>query len=437
MDYNTNKIYIMNTRKKINDLIKGAFTLFLIISLAGIVSCEKKDEPVPPAPLPAKYTIKGVVLNQQNNQALPGVLVTMGSLSKTTDASGNFEFKDLTTAGKYTLIFTKDDFFDATYSIEFPEAAPNHVLTLNLSVSMVPYVPGVTPIDPSTGGTINIVAETPASLTIPAGTTVTDKNDVPVTGSINITAVPTTNIVSGTLNNPGLSVLRFEPSGLKFSNPLPLTIDNPLTSVRFSSVQLDFYNESSNQWEKQTQPVTFSTATNKYSTTINHFSIYKLAFVTPQTSLGSLEEAIKAVDPIENTTSSVKNVSVINIELKKGYIFETPLATLISNAGITGTDATDLKKIIEDAIKPYYGNSNALTSFETVNQDFSVTRTIAPNYKLLTTGRQAIDRDKFSISVTGSSTAVIDVVVHSAGTVTLVFQDVSLETHGHGGGGSV
>ncbi|MFA6770743.1 MAG: carboxypeptidase regulatory-like domain-containing protein, partial [Bacteroidales bacterium] len=228
----------MNTRKKINDLIKGAFTLFLIISLAGIVSCEKKDEPVPPAPLPAKYTIKGVVLNQQNNQALPGVLVTMGSLSKTTDASGNFEFKDLTTAGKYTLIFTKDDFFDATYSIEFPEAAPNHVLTLNLSVSMVPYVPGVTPIDPSTGGTINIVAETPASLTIPAGTTVTDKNDVPVTGSINITAVPTTNIVSGTLNNPGLSVLRFEPSGLKFSNPLPLTIDNPLTSVRFSSVQL-------------------------------------------------------------------------------------------------------------------------------------------------------------------------------------------------------
>lgn len=428
----------MNARKKINALIRGAFTLLLIISLAGIVSCEKKDEPVPPAPLPAAYTIKGVVMNQQTNAPLAGVLVTMGTLTQTTSATGAFEFKNLATAGKYTLVFTKSDFFSATYSLEFQAAAPNHVITFNVSITMVPFVPGVTPITPTIGGTIDIGGATPAVLTIPASTTVTDKDNKPVTGSINITAVVTPDVVAGTVNNPGVVVLRFEPSGLKFSKPLPLVVNNPLTAARFTNVQLEFYNEIINQWEVQTQPITYNTTTKQYNTTIDHFSIYKLAIITTRTNLGAVEEALNVIDtPIENKTLVPVSVPKIKVERKNGYIFATPLTTLLTNAGITGADATKLKSMIEDAIKPYYGNSAALASFQTVQQDIVVDRFVQPNFKLLTTGRQSIDRNKFSISITtdAGGVKVLDVVVHSAGAVALSFQDISLDTHGHGGGG--
>jgi len=431
----------MNARKKINDLIRNLFTFLIIVSLAGIVSCDKQDEPVTPVPQPAKYTIKGVVMNQQTNTALSGVLVTMGTLTQTTTAAGAFEFENLTAAGKYILKFTKQDFFDATYSLEFGDAGDNHVITFNVSVTMVPFVPGVTPITPSTGGTIDIGGATPVSLTIPASTTVTDKDNNPVTGSINITAVSTPDVVSGPVNNPGLVILRFEPSGLKFSNPLPLAVNNPMTATRFANVQLEFYNETTSSWEVQPQPVTYDAATMKYNTTINHFSLYKLAFVTTRTSLGAVEESLNVIDtPIENTTLIPATVSTIKVDRKDGYMFATPLATLIANAGITGVDATNLKTIIEGAIKPYYGNSASIAALATVQQDISVNRTIQPNFKLITTGRQVIDRNKYTINVvTASGNKVLDIIVNSAGAVSLSFEDISLDdhSHGHGGGGSL
>ena len=72
-----------------------------------------------------------------------------------------------------------------------------------------------------------------------------------------------------------------------------------------------------------------------------------------------------------------------------------------------------------------------------VQQDIPVTRSIQPNYKLVTTGRQSIDRNRFSFSINNSAgtPVVINVEVHSAGAVALSFQDISLDTHGHGGGG--
>lgn len=295
----------MNAREKIRRIIRSIFTLFLIVSLSGLVSCEKNEQPVPPTPQPAKYAITGVVLNQESNNPIAGVTVKMGTLTQTTTANGKFEFKDLENPGKYTLVFTKTDFFGATFSLDIPAAAPNHVITIDISVTMVPYVAGVTPLNPTIGGTINISGASTTSLTIPAGTTVTDKDNKAVTGSINITAVNTPDILSGTLDNPGLAILRFEPSGLKFSKPLPLAVSNPLSSARFTNMELEFYNESTTQWELQTQPVTYDESGKKYNTTINHFSIYKLAFVTTKTNSGALEEALNVLGtPIEKNSLS-------------------------------------------------------------------------------------------------------------------------------------
>lgn len=419
-------------------LFKSLLMMLLVASLATFTSCKKTPAPTPPEPIPAKYTIKGTVVNQQNNQPLSGVAVTMGSLTTTTNASGVFEFKDLTTAGKYTLTFKKSDFFDAIYSLEFQQSAPNHTITYNISVGMVPYVPGVTPISFETGGTIAISGATPASLTIPPGTTVKDANNNTVTGTINITAVVTPDIVVGEVNNPGLSVLRFEPSGLQFSKPLPIKVDNPLSNNQFTDIQLEYYNESQSRWEVQSQAVTYNAADNKYLTEITHFSIYKIAYRTTRTSLGATEENLDVIDtPIENKTLTATTVNKIKVKRKSGYIFAVPVETVLANAGVTGTDVQKLKNAVNEMIKPYFGNTAALSTFNEVQEDISVSRTIQPNYKLVTTGRQAIDRNNFRIRIKNSAgvTKELNFEIHSAGAVALFFQDISLDDHGHGSGG--
>ncbi len=428
----------MNARQHIRLLLKGFMMTLLVISFAAISSCEKGDEPPPlPEPQPAKYTIKGQVINQQTNTPISGVLVTMGSLTQTTTATGSFEFANLTEAGKYTLVFKKEGFFDATYSLEFQAAAPNHTISYTISVSMVPYVPGVTPINFATGGTVSVTGAVPAELTIPAGTTVTDKNGQPVTGTVNITAVANPDIIAGTSNNPGIAVMRFEPSGLQFSNPLPLALNNPLSTYRFTSVQLEYFNETTNLWEVKPQPVTYNTATNKYETVINHFSIYKISHTVAMSYLGSTEENVNVIDNlIENKTLTPKTITSISIKRKSGYKYETPLETLITQAGVSGSDVSALAAMIEEVIKPYVGNASPVAELVLTDEAVSVSRVIQPNYKLVTSGRQAIDRNSFTVSITGPGGEVsITAVVQSAGAVSLFFQDSLIDDHGHGGGG--
>ncbi len=431
----------MNARKKFKLTIRTVLFALLIVSLTGITACKEKTPTPTPEPQPAKYTIKGVVLNQQTNAPLAGVLVSMGVLNATTTSAGAFEFKDLTTAGKYTLSFSKTDFFNATYSIEFQTAPLNSTMTYNISVTMVPYVPGVTPITPANGGTINITGTIPATLSIPSGTTVTDKNGQPVTGSINITAVTNPDIISGNVNNPGIAVLRFEPSGLQFSNPLQLIINNPLTNYRFTNVQLEYFNQTTNQWEIKSQPVTYNSTTNKYGTSINHFSIYKVSTIIPREYQGATLENVNVIDNvIENRSLLNVTITKIAIQRKNGYIYDPAITTVLASKGITGADANALKTMIEDAIKPYYFNASALTAFATVNEDISVNRVIIPDNKLVTTGLQAIDANKYSVSITqpNGTTIVIEVIVKSAGAVTLTHTDMHYThgTHGGGGGGT-
>lgn len=428
----------MNARKKISIKIRTVLYAILIVSFAGLTSCATKD-PVPtPEPQPAKYTIKGQVMNQMTNTPLAGVLVTMGILSQTTNATGSFEFKDLTTAGKYTLAFTKADFFNSTYSIEFQSAPLNSTLTYNLSVTMVPYVPGVTPISFAGGGSINITGTIPATLSIPSGTVVTDKNGATVSGTINITAVVNPDIISGSLNNPGIGVFRFEPSGLQFSNPLYLVVDNPLTAYRFTHIHLEYFNQTLGQWEIKTTPVTYNSTTNKYATNIFHFSIYKVAAGITRTYMGATLENVNVINNnIENRSLLPVTITQIQVQRKNGYYYEPTVVAALNAKGITGADATALKTWIEDAIKPYYFNTNPLSTFALVNENISVNRVIIPDNKLITTGVQAIDVNKYTVSITSptGTTILVDIIVKSAGAVTLTHEDMHY-THGpHGGGG--
>ncbi len=434
----------MNARifKKI---IKATFAGLMIVALVGVSSCKKTEEPVPtPEPQPAKYTIKGTVLNQATNAALPGVLVTMGALTATTTATGSFEFANLTTAGKYTLVLTKADFFSATYSIDFQAAGLNHTIVYTISATMVPFVPGVTPLNPVNGGTINVTSDIVTTLTIPANTAVTDKNGAAVTGNINITAVTTSDIViAGAVNNPGLTVLRFEPSGYQFSKPLPLIIHNPLSGYRFSQLQLEFFNALTTLWEIQTQPVAYLSTTNDYSTTLTHFSIYKISTTHSVTELTPTEQTIEVIDSV------IRNFSLLNLPVTKirykrntGYKLEKPILTSLSDAGITGADANTLAPLLLAVVKNHFNGADPVTAFTVSNVEISVDRTIIPKYKLLTTGKQKIVNKQFTITLvknSDSSTKTVVIKVNSADIVTLEMQDKIFTAHDHGmgGGGSL
>ena len=426
---------------------RTAIASLMIISVVGMTSCKKTEEPEPtPEPQPATYTIKGQVLNQDNNQPLAGVLVTMGTLTQTTNATGNFQFAGLSQAGKYTLLFSKADFFPATYSIEFASAGPNHTVVYTLTATMVPYVEGVTPLNPTIGGSVTVSGTTGTlvtTLTIPSGTTVTDKNGTPVTGSINITAVAEKDIVvNPPIHTPALAVYRFEPSGLQFSKPLALLMDNPLSDYRHNNVRLEFFNETNNTWEVQSQAVSHITAGNDYSTTINHFSLYKIGYTLTTTETTATEEIDVVNDTIKNF--SLVNLPVTNISYvsKAGTVLEKPIATSLSELGITGADATTLTKLIEEALKDIFNGALPGSSYTVSQKDLAVTRNVIPAYKLVTIGSQnLISKTILFTLVKLSTNSLVNVSIKatSAGMVTLSFQDLPLNDHdhSHGGGGTI
>lgn len=441
----------MKASKIFSRLIRPASASLLIAALVGAASCTRVDDPIPtPEPLPATYTIKGQVYNQKTNVVLPGVTVTMGTKTATTDSFGKFEFANLTTAGKYNIVLTKADFFSATYSLEFPTAAPNHALIFSLTMTMVPYVPGITPIDPSIGGTITI--DGGASLTIPSGTTVTDANGVAVTGPIFITAVEVDDIyVQNAVNNPGIMTLRFEPSGYVFSKSLVLAIDNPLTNWKYAELQLEFFNSFLGVWEVQAIPVTYSLTPNDYLTSITHFSLYKVSFKSPVVDAGTTVEPIKVLDSLMiNRGLTPYNQTAVRYIKSTGYKFETPLATTLTAAGITGADQTELIASITALVTANYNGIAPVTAFGTETTTDVIIRTIPSMFYQETTATQDFKARKFTIKLTNTADTVnktIEIITIKADMITLSYNLYVYDTHAHsllhghdhglGGGGTI
>ncbi len=444
----------MKASKIFSRLIKTASASFLIAALVGAASCTKTPDPIPtPEPLPATYTIKGQVYNQKTNAVLPGVTVTMGTKTATTDSFGKFEFANLTTSGKYNIVLTKADFFSATYSLEFPTAAPNHALVFSLTMTMVPYVPGITPLDPTVGGTIAIEGgASDATLTLPSGTTVKDASGAAVTGPILITAVEVDDIyVQNTVNNPGVMTLRFEPSGYVFSKPLVIAIDNPLTNWQYAELQLEYFNSALGVWEVQTTPVTYSSSPNDYLTSITHFSLYKISFKSPSVAGATTVKPVKVLDSlmINRGLTAYSQTAARYIE-STGYKFETPLATTLTAAGITGADQTELIASITALVTANYNGIAPLTAFGTKTTSLAVTRSIPSMYYQQTTATQNFTSKKFTIKLkdkVGAVNKTLDIITVKADMVSLSYNLVVYDAHAHhhlhghdhglGGGGTI
>jgi hypothetical protein len=320
-------------------------------------------------------------------------------------------------------------------------------------MSMVPYVPGITPLDPSTGGTIAIEGgAADAALTIPSGTTVKDAAGATVTGPILITAVEVNDItVAGAVNNPGIMTLRFEPSGYVFSKPLVVAVDNPLTSWKYAELQLEYYNEQLSKWETQATAVTYDAAKNDYLTSITHFSLYKVSFKSPVVDAGTTTQPIKVLDSLMiNRGLTAFHITAMRYVENTGYKFATPLATTLTAAGITGADQTELISTITALVTANYNGVAPVANFGTKTTTLTVDRNIQAMFYQQTSGIQNFKSKKFTIKLTNTAGTVnktLDIITVESDMVNLTYVDKAYDDHAHyhlhahdhglGGGGTI
>ena len=439
----------MKARKFFTKLMGVASATLLVALFTS--ACTKVDEPMPlPQPQPATYSIKGEVYNNSTNAALAGVTVKMGTLTATTNATGKFEFLNLTAAGKYTINLSKDGFLSTAITLEFPTAAPNHTMIYTVSAKMVPYVPGGTYIEPTVGGTLFIEGGAQDSkLTIAANTVVKDATGATITTPYQVLATQINDQVTGDENLPPLKVFSFTPSGYTFSPALTLNIDNPLTNYQYSNLVLQYF--TNNAWETLTTPITFDQAANDYVTQISHFSMYKVAFDVPVVAGTTSTETIKVYDSLK-INRGLTDVSWSNWKFVKkgGYVFSQPLDQTLNALGITGADQGQLITSITNNIT-YFNNGNAPLNAFTSSDDTQVVEKELPSLTyMIVTGTQSFTRNIYTFKVKtldGLTEKTITVTTIHAGVVEL-FHDLKIydeHAHGHyhghdhglGGGGTV
>ncbi|MDX9781657.1 MAG: carboxypeptidase regulatory-like domain-containing protein [Bacteroidales bacterium] len=422
----------MKARKFFTKLMGVASATLLVALFTS--ACTKVDEPMPlPQPQPATYSIKGEVYNNSTNAALAGVTVKMGTLTATTNATGKFEFLNLTAAGKYTINLTKDGFLATTITLEFPSAAPNHAMIYTVSAKMVPYVPGGTYIEPSVGGTLFIEGgTTDATLGIAANTVVKDATGATITTPYQIVATPANDQVVGTVLNPALKVFNFAPTGYTFSPALSLKVDNAMTSYYYPNLILQYF--TNNAWVTQTTPVTYDAALNDYVTSISHFSSYKIAFDVPVTAGTTTTETIKVYDSLKInrglTSASWSNWKHVK---KGGYVLSQPLDQTLAALGITGADQGQIITDITNSIKFFNNGVAALTAFSSADDTFVSEKTIPSLTYLIVTGKQSFTRKIYTFKVkTGTTEKTITVTTIHAGAVELFFDPKIYDEHAHG-----
>ena len=399
-------------------------------------ACTKVDEPMPlPQPQPATYSIKGEVYNNSTNAALSGVTVKMGTLTATTNATGKFEFLNLTAAGKYTMNLTKDGFLPTAITLEFPSAAPNHAMIYTVSAKMVPYVTGGTYIDPVVGGTLSIEGgDQDSKLVMAANTVVKDGTGATVLTPFQILAVQTNDPSAGSEIYPALKVFSFTPNGYTFAPALTLSIDNPLTNYQYSNLILQFF--TNNAWVTETAPITFDQTLNDYVTKISHFSMYKVAFNIPITAGTTTTETIKVYDSlkINRTLTSVSWSNWKHVK-KGGYVFSQPLDQTLNAIGITGADQGQLITSITNNIKLLNNGVAALAAFTTADDTFVSAKTIPSMTYMIVTGKQSFNRKVYTFKVKtldGATEKTITVTTIHAGAVELFFDPKIYDEHAHG-----
>lgn len=306
--------------------VKWVYACSLAIALGmlsfGAVSCHDDDDPQPekgevvdtPKPV-VEYYIMGTVTSGGDAQS--GVKVKVGDKNCTTDAKGKFSVTENAT-GKYEVEVTSTGYLSQKTSVVIADNAENRsVVTVDLSLTKESPKKEVVATE---GGKVSDESESnedikepgevapdkveedrplvKVDLTIPAGAIDEAENqgivedgkvDISVTTFVPAPEEVTTEVKAAEENKEveksiPVAAAKFEPTGLKFKNPVTISIPNPIPGIEFdkNDIQLTYQNPTTGVWEKAKDKngnaITVSAGTEaaNYTAPVDHFSSYAI-----------------------------------------------------------------------------------------------------------------------------------------------------------------
>ena len=292
---------------------------FGVLSFTAVSCHDDDDEPkqepgeeiVTPDPV-VEYYIMGTVTDA--GKGLSNVDVKIGSETIKTDKDGKFSVTEKNT-GKYSVEVAPKGYLAQNTSVEIAANAENRsVVTVAVALTKQSEPKKVEVgeegnkedvkvedkstsnqdvKDPGTVEPEDVKEDLPLvtpELDIPAGAIQTEGNeDVLKDGNAEVsvtTYVPapeevTTEVKKEEENKEvektiPLAAAHFEPSGLQFTEPVTISIPNPIPGVTFpkATMQLSYLNPDNGEWEVQAAEVTVGEA--NYKAPVTHFSAYAI-----------------------------------------------------------------------------------------------------------------------------------------------------------------
>lgn len=399
--------------KNLNNPAKSIHIILLVVLTCGIVfsACHKKDDPVIPPIIPVVkdvYAIHGIVTNMKN-EIIPGAIIKLRgviSSNSTTNNKGEFTFNALDNKGKYSIEVSKSGYITVITNIDLNSTLINTVIQL-------PYEAVKATVEPTKDTQLILQKENSATnvgaiLNIPAGS-LSHNKEVSVTETPDITINKTTALV----------VLNYQPDGTTFHQPCALSVEHQLDEYELNGIKLQWLNPATQIWEDQPQPVTYDGTF--YTTTITHFSSYKLSgFSQEKTSLSTENIHSTSVDNL-NGNSEVK-IDGVPYTYKRGTVFVTTPEAAAAAAGISN------KKVIDFIKSAVYAEK----TFIDVDVIYAINVTIPAGVRMDIKGTQAFTTINYIFSFKkGKKIVNVSLATKTAGAVSV---NTVLYTKEHTGG---
>ena len=372
-------------------------TLAIAFGMLVVVSChDKDDDPTPeegevvetPEPV-VEYYIMGTVTSA--GEGLNGVKVKVGDKDYVTDSEGKFSVIEGTT-GTYPIAVVQEGYLSQNTSVVIAENAENRsVVTVAVALTKA-SVPQPVSVDEAAEKVVvkdnsesnedikkpeevepdKVVEDRPLTtveIEIPGGAIDTEASaGVIDEGKVNIsvtTFVPapekvTTEVKPSEENKEveksiPLAAAQFEPSGLKFKDPVTISIPNPIPGVTFGKddMLLTYLNPATGNWDvvkkqNSAENVEVSLGEGKYMAPVMHFSAYAIENkVTSTISQETVQKAEVLGQANRDNSENPKAVSgiVLKYTEKSGWEYEGNIVATVRQQLGAGSSDADTKTV--------------------------------------------------------------------------------------------
>lgn len=397
----------MKTFRSFARSIQGMLSAVVLCGLL-LCACHKNDEPEPPVvpEVKATYALHGVVTDI-NNQVISGAAVKISGTATaetSSDNTGSFSVSSLEKKGKYTVEVSKTGYTGVKKEVNVDASLVD--ITIQLPFEAVAVTAKATEESklelPAEANSIAAKVE----LQIPVGALSEDKE-------IKVTEVP-----DDTPEEAALIVLNYQPDGTTFEKPCPLVIPSPTDDYELEDIELQWLNPKTNQWEKQPQDVVFEN--NTYTTTIQHFSSYKITGFSQGASTTAKETILDDSHDNLNGRAPIQ-VKEIPYSYKRGTKYVTTPEAAAAAVGITNQKVI---AFIKSAVP-------ASTDFTTINASYPVEVSIPEGVRMDAKGTQEFTTTEYTFKLKkGGQKYALKLSTKAAGAVSI---NTRLYTKEHSG----